>query len=296
MVSKIWLSSILVSLLIATGASGQEGGDQVTYKFDSISVDDPDLIIGGGIGMYMPGLLGYEFMAMANEIVVPNLWGDLHYVSSTGLVEDMTLLADATELKVRAGWKLFGGVAPGDTAITLKSDTWTEGNTRYTKTVSLPVNVPRKESTIFFGSMTQRGHVFVEKDGDKETVGTETTTLIGGGVRWQSYENVGVDIDNLGYYHQQNLFGHEIELMQGDKGVFKGLHWAYSFDSHSFPWYLRTAIGSGLSGLDESVEIIDTFMVQIGFGYTFSTQITRSPIDWDPDCWQSKRDDMGCRK
>lgn len=88
---------------IGSVANAQEKGEQISYKLTDIRVDDPDLMIGAGLGLYMPGFAGYELFAMANELIIPNLWGDFRYVQSTGISNDTTTLGDGSEIKLRGG-------------------------------------------------------------------------------------------------------------------------------------------------------------------------------------------------
>ena len=236
---------------------------------------------------------------MFNEMAVPGLWADIRYHNSTGIIEDETLLGNATEMKLRLGYAL-GGIQDSPVSVTLSSSSYTSGNTRYTRTISLPTYGPVKKKTIFYGLFSQRTAVLKEEKGDELNPETEvsdsTTALVGAGVRWQSYGNITVDIDNYGLYQEDGLTGIDLEIMQGGDGAFKGLHWLLSVDSYSFPWYMRASVGSGLSGLNENLELIDTLVTQVAFGFTFSDAFTRETIDWDPDCWQKKRDLEGCKK
>ena len=291
-----------IILLASFIISAQVQAESYEYSFKDVTVDDPDLYVGAGLGLALPGSGAFEVFAQAHDLALDKTYLEARYLSSSGFVDE-TLLADASSFTLRAGWKLQSEIVADSDKLVLEqsSSDSVEGNRRVSTTVTqyIPVVAPKRKETIIYGLFEQRNALLVteREEGiktvkDKENV---SSNMLGFGIKIQESNNYSAEVKGRGIYRENVVQSHAVELLNGSGGVYQGLHWQYVFESMSLPWTWRGTVGTAISGLADEVDYIDTFVVSFGFGYYFTKSVKRMPTRFNAECWQKSQSVENCK-
>lgn len=282
---KVWMA--VVGVLMSGVVLAQE---RVDYEFTRITVDDPDVVFAAQAGLFIPGLVGYEFSATLDDAFVRNTYFDLRYISTLGMQEensDDLFMNSMSEVKLRAGYGFPEIVGTRNVAeLDRRTGSLTTGGNVGEIVTSLDVgNVPTKETVYYYGIAGQRD-MPIKKDG-KELEGK--SSYVGAGARWQSYHNYDLKVEKYGGSGHQEFKAYYAEAMTASSGPYKGISINLGYENRGSWTMFGAEIGATVAGQADGVELSDTITGKAVFGVFLDQLYSRKPVSYDPKCWQEKR-------
>lgn len=237
----------------------------MSYKIESSDIDDPDITLGANVLLSVPGLLGYELNAgLHGPEFLPWLFADVQYSSSATAAEKTTLLGGMDEIKLRGGYTTYTrGPQPSSVILSRETAYNKAAGNDVTTTEYLPVSAPKMTATTYYGLLSQRSKLQYEGKS-----GTSSTSLVGAGIMWTSYENFKTAIDDS-VYTNQNYQSYFLELTQGASGLHQGLGAYFGGESRAGWAAFGFGMGMNFAGLSDDAEMTDTLVIKLTMGLTW---------------------------